>query len=272
MRDVRSYYDRATRRFLKFGHGGGDFLIHRALWGPGVATRTDAMHFVHELLLEEIEAGGFLRVVDLGCGVGGSIRYLAPRYPAEYWGITISETQAKVAESLLDAEARKAHILLGDMAEIGDRLPGTDKKTLYFAIESAIHLSDVSLLFESIRIARSGDCIALIDDTLGRSPTASESRLLARFRKGWRADGLTTRTHIFESADRYGFVLQSARNLSPYLELRRPRDRFIRFVLPLLRIFGGRSAWFSSLIGGDALQRALLSGLIEHFILIFRKL
>ena len=272
MRDVRDYYDRATRRFLIFGHGRSESVIHRAIWGPGVESRIAAMHFVHRLVLGEIERGSFLRVVDLGCGVGGSIRYLAERFPAEYWGITISEKQAAVAKSTISREFPGVAILLGDMVEIDDLLPTTNRKTLYYAIESAIHLSDVSLLFASLQNAKTGDYIVLIDDMLRRTPMVSEERILARFRSGWHAKGLTTREHILSEAERFGFLLDREQDLSQYLELRRPRDRLIRIAMPVIRLLGKKSAWFSSLVGGDALQRGLLSGLIAHAMLVFRKI
>ena len=45
--------------------------------------------------------------------------------------------------------------------------------------------------------------------------------------------------------------------------LGRPRDRFIHAVLPPLRRASQRSYWAQSLVGGDALQHCLRTGLIE---------
>ncbi len=76
---VRRYYDTSTRLFTVLGHGRRSRTIHRAVWGPGVADREDAMHFVHTLILDELVDAGADRFLDLGCGVGGSLSYLLRR-------------------------------------------------------------------------------------------------------------------------------------------------------------------------------------------------
>ena len=59
------------------------------------------------------------------------------------------------------------------------------------------------------------------------------------------------------------------RDLSPLQRLRRPRDRFIRAAQPLLRLGRGRSMWADSMVGGDALQRCHLAGVLEYRLLRF---
>lgn len=53
------------------------------------------------------------KIVDAGCGIGGSSRYLARKYEAECRGITLSPVQAQRAQALaaaqgLDGKVRKA--------------------------------------------------------------------------------------------------------------------------------------------------------------------
>ncbi|KAG8376548.1 hypothetical protein BUALT_Bualt09G0074900 [Buddleja alternifolia] len=43
-------------------------------------------------------------IVDVGCGIGGSSRYLAKKYGAEAQGITLSPVQAQRAQALADAQ------------------------------------------------------------------------------------------------------------------------------------------------------------------------
>ena len=46
--EIRRYYDRHTRAFVRFGQGGRDSAIHRAVWGQGVTTRAEAFHYVDD--------------------------------------------------------------------------------------------------------------------------------------------------------------------------------------------------------------------------------
>ena len=107
--DVRRYYDHNSDRFERFGHGGAS--IHRAVWGPGVQTRAAAIHYLDELLLAQLRPlAGTPRVVDLGCGLGASLMYLAERLPVAAEGITISARQAERAAALIAAAPLRGRV------------------------------------------------------------------------------------------------------------------------------------------------------------------
>lgn len=44
------------------------------------------------------------QIVDVGCGIGGSSRYLARKYEARSQGITLSPVQAQRAQALAAAQ------------------------------------------------------------------------------------------------------------------------------------------------------------------------
>jgi len=113
LRQVRKYYDHNTGRFLKWGKGESTFNLHGALWHPEVKSLDGAMHYSNELVAREIERCPYPvnRVLDLGCGVGGSIFYLVRRLPRvrSFTGISLSPLQIDTARQRIP-EAQKNRI------------------------------------------------------------------------------------------------------------------------------------------------------------------
>ncbi|MEM7655437.1 MAG: methyltransferase domain-containing protein [Bacteroidota bacterium] len=103
---VQDYYDRNTDRFLKLGKHGGSLNIHQALWADGIETQEEAVSYSNRLVLEEViqlsqaRLGKSIRVLDLGCGVGASLLYVAKHFEgeADFQGVTLSPVQAQLAQ------------------------------------------------------------------------------------------------------------------------------------------------------------------------------
>jgi len=127
---IRRYYDRHTASFVRFGQGGGS--IHRAVWGPGTSTRDQAFHYVDDqiarLVGRLLTTARTAHVVDLGCGVGASLSYLAQRLPVRGTGITLSPVQAAIARQRI-AEAGlsgRVECIEGDYCDLPSTLAPAD--------------------------------------------------------------------------------------------------------------------------------------------------
>ncbi|CAN1246485.1 Probable tocopherol O-methyltransferase, chloroplastic [Linum grandiflorum] len=81
------------------------------------------------------------KVVDVGCGIGGSSRYLAKKYEAKCQGITLSPVQAQRANSLAAAQglAEKAVFQVGDA--LNQPFPDGEFD-LVWSMESGEHMPD----------------------------------------------------------------------------------------------------------------------------------
>ncbi|HMJ14603.1 MAG TPA: methyltransferase domain-containing protein [Polyangiaceae bacterium] len=278
-RQVRDYYDANTARFELLGQGRATGAVHRAVWGEGVESRDAAFEYPNELVLREYaelsrELGRALRVLDLGCGVGGSLLFLAARTPITGTGVTVSSAQAaRASQSVRTAglEGRIA-ILQADFLSLPEELP---QAHLAYAIEAFVHASDPEAFFAAAarQVVRGGVLIVCDDFLCPHQPSLSrrDRRIVDRVRDGWLANSLVTLSDAHAHAERAGFRLTKSMNLTPHLELGRPRDRFVR---AMLAAFGSLPipgmAW-RSLVGGNALQAALLSGLIEFRFVVWRR-
>ena len=271
---VRGYYDRHTAAFLRYGQGGGAGAIHRAVWGPGVDTREAAFHYVEDYLAAQL--GSALRdvaepaVVDLGCGVGGSLCYLAERLPIRGAGVTLSPVQAHLAAERIRAAglAHRIHCVEGDYTAPDLDLPAAD---LVYAIESFVHGPDPAAFFaQCARVLRPGGLLVICDDVARPSGDPAARRAVNRFRRGWRINTLLDREALRDLAADAGFEHRSTEDLTPFLELGRPRDRALDLLAALLGWLPVHAS-LGHLTGGSALQTCLRRGWIGYDLALFRR-
>jgi SAM-dependent methyltransferase len=277
--DVRRYYDLNTARFERFGQGHHTGSIHRAvLPAPGDAEQ-DPLSTLDSLVLAELETLGStfeapLRVLDLGCGVGATLVYLAKRLPIEATGVTLSGVQAERARERLRAHGleERVHILAQSYLDLPQNLAPA---ALACSVEAFIHGPDPAAYFASAAAhVASGGRLVVCDDFLADAQPAHsphDERLLQEFRTGWLANSLVSSARANELATAAGFRLEKNIDLTPRLVLGRPRDRVIALFVAAARHLPRPGYWLRSLVGGNALQQALRRGLLEFRCVVWRR-
>lgn len=271
---ITRYYDSNTRRFLRYGHGGSQRAIHRAVWAEGVGSRDEAMHYVDSRVAETALRTGAARILDIGCGVGGSLLYLASLTGADATGVTLSPVQAEIGRRVLSESdcAERCRIIRADFLhpQTGIELGGLFD--LAMAVESLIHMQDPAAFFRSASdLLRPGGKLIVCDDFLspGVPHSVAEKHLLDRFADGWHTAGIRSCSDAVALAEASGLELESEEDLSDCLELGRPRDKLIRIAVALTSPIPLRSPFWSNLRGGDALQSLLRSGAVSYRLLVF---
>ena len=274
-RDTGGYYDRLSRWTAVarlFGYGGGRdrLTVHRALADPRAGGRPTVTR-LHDVLLETLPPLTHQRVLDAGCGLGGTMLAFATRGGGTFTGITLSEQQARIAR---EAAVR---------AKLDDRVrilvqsydtPAPAAHDIVIAIESLAHSSNphVSLRAIAGRLAEGG-LLAVVDDM----PVAAAhgTRDLAVFKAGWRLPVLWTADELLAACEDCGLVPITNRDLTAAL---RPRDeRRIAQLETLNRVARrcaptqGLRAMLDSYQGGLALERLYRHSLMQYRLVIARK-
>src|SRR5262249_40033226 len=144
--DVRRYYDENTARFVRFGDGRDIGAIHRAVRPEPGDSETDPLRTLDRLVLAELTRVSErftppIHVLDLGCGVGSSVAYLASERPIRATGVTLSGVQAARARERIEALRldERVEIIEGSYLELPESLPPA---ALAFSLEAFIHGPD----------------------------------------------------------------------------------------------------------------------------------
>ena len=143
-----------------------------------------------------------------------------------------------------------------------------------YAIEALLHAADLRRVVDNVAAAlEPGGLFVVCDDFLCDAPLRSETanRMVGRFREGWHAPGLTRLSELVRHCRDSGLHLENDRDLTPYLELGRPRDRLIRALMMAASWLPLRTPWWSNMRGGDALQRCLSERWIVYRFVVFRR-
>ncbi|XVE90386.1 hypothetical protein DITRI_Ditri20bG0073500 [Diplodiscus trichospermus] len=148
----------------------GDHM-HHGFYDPdsnvsGSEHRAAQIRMIEESLrfagISEDPAKRPTRIVDVGCGIGGSSRYLARKYDAKCQGITLSPVQAGRANALAKAEGLADKVSF----QVADALkqPFPDAQfDLVWSMESGEHMPEkAKFVNELVRVAAPGGTIIIV--------------------------------------------------------------------------------------------------------------
>ena len=175
-----------------------DKLLER-LWGEhihlgyyplnkNIGFREAKVQFVHELVswsgLDKLPRGS--RILDVGCGIGGSSRILANYYGFNVTGITISPAQVKRAKELTPYEC-KCNFKVMDALDLKFEEGIFDG---VWSVEAGAHMNNKTKFADQmLRTLRPGGYLALADwnsrDLQKQPPSMLEKIILKQLLEQW---------------------------------------------------------------------------------------
>lgn len=182
------------------GYAGGHVALLQLLWGQGFLSPGGPEEV--ERVLDALDLDG-LRVLDIGCGLGGIDRFIAGHYPvAEVVGIDV--------EAPLVEEARRmtAGTPVADRVRFECVAPGPlpfpdESFDVVFSKDSILHVPDkTALALDIFRVLRPGGVFAASDWLSGREGPPSDD--MVRYLE---AEGLG---FVLAGVDHYRSALEAA--------------------------------------------------------------
>lgn len=204
---IQHFYDQSTPLWLDVW---GEHMHHGYYGADGTQKkeRVEAQIDMIETILAWAGVAQASSILDAGCGVGGSARYLAKKYQAKALGLTLSPIQAHHAQQYNERAG-----LSGDV-RIEARDMMTLSKTdgpfdLVWSMESAEHIAEkqamLNLFYERME---TGGKLVLATWCHRESPpklTAKEQKILDQICKQYHLPPLTPISTLEEMARNSGF-------------------------------------------------------------------
>lgn len=139
---IQEHYDLASPYYEKLW---GQH-IHHGYWITGKESKEAAAQNLIELLIDKSGLKPKSKVLDVGCGIGGTSMYLARKFGCHVTGITISPVQVEMATKSsqgLDIK-NKPKFLVDDANDISV----TGKFDVVWSVEMISHLNNRDNLFK----------------------------------------------------------------------------------------------------------------------------
>lgn len=140
--NIRKHYDRLSFLYRFFW---GEHL-HHGYWENNESAPRAQIQLM-ERLAERAGVPKGARVLDIGCGLGGSVMWLADQFDCEVTGITISPVQARMAAAKAKARGLTRRVQF-QVQDANQWQPEPASVDLIWIMESSEHFHDKPGFFE----------------------------------------------------------------------------------------------------------------------------
>ena len=165
--EIATFHADEWSKFVKWWNADKTLGIHTGYYEKGIHTHVQAIFnmndLVGKLLCLQSPTRKAIRILDAGCGVGGTSIYLAKKYPnINFIGLTIVPEQVKLAKKFAKENrvSSNTEFVLGDFIETGFSNASFDG---IFALQSMEYAKDKNdFIQEMYRILKPDGHLAII--------------------------------------------------------------------------------------------------------------
>ena len=204
---VVHYYDQTRFDYRTVWHNSDNLAFHFGHYEPGIHEHAHALSNANQVLarIARIEAGN--RVLDAGCGVGGSSLWLARHLAVDVVGITPVEHQVAMAREVTRSRGLQ-HRATFERAEY-TRVPFPDASfDVVWALESLCHAVDKRAFYrEARRLLRPGGRLVVAEYVrTTRHLDPETNKLMGEWLAGWSMPDIDTAGEHVRAAEDAGFA------------------------------------------------------------------
>jgi tocopherol O-methyltransferase len=203
---VRAYYDETWLDYRLLWLTRATPGIHFGYWDEETTRHEEALRNLNRVLARQIGVAPGQRILDAGCGVGGSAVWLAETYDVEVVGITPVASQVARARRYASARGVADRVTFAQQSYLATTF-GPASFDVVWAMESACHAPDKRrFLVEVCRLLRPGGRLGLVEYMRAARPfSPADEALLQSWLAGWAIPHLATREQWTMWAQELGF-------------------------------------------------------------------
>lgn len=238
-RAVVQYYDETWVDYRLAWLNGSNMAIHFGFHDAKNRGHAEALENTNRVLADIAEIRAGIRVLDAGCGIGGSSIWMARERGAEVVGVTLVPSQVRRARRQAARQGLEGSVQFR-VADYTDTGLDEDSFDVVWALESLCHAPDKAAFYcEATRVLRPGGRLIVAEYfRTGRDLPAAHESVVREWLDGWEIPDIDTHAEHLAAAARAGLrdVVIEDHTEAVRPSLRRAHNR-ARLAHPLLSAF-----------------------------------
>ena len=204
-KDVEQYYDLSQTHYKRVWDLKRSRSLHYGYWDSSTKNFHEALLNINKILAAKAGINKHHKVLDAGCGIGGSSLWLAKNIGCNVTGISLSAKQVQTANNLALAENLQS-LAVFEQQDFTATHYEAESFDVIWAIESVCHASDKSkFINEAYRLLKKGGRLILADFFKQENLSEKDAALIKQWANGWAIDDFATIKNFTEQLKNAGF-------------------------------------------------------------------
>ena len=234
-KEIEQYYDLSQTHYKRVWNLQRSRSLHYGYWDNSTKNFHEALLNINKILAAKAGIKKEDKVLDAGCGIGGSSLWLAKNIGCDVTGISLSAKQVQTANKL-SAEENLQTLAIFEQQDFTATHYANESFDIIWAIESVCHAADKSkFIEEAFRLLKKGGRLILADFFKKDNLKENDAALITQWANGWAIDD-------FASIEKFNNQLGDAGFTNTNIE-----DATAKIIPSAKRLY---RAYFPGVIGG----------------------
>lgn len=216
---IHAYYDETWGDYRWLWLSPRNYAIHFGYWDEGTSTHAQSLLNMNRALAERIGIQPGQRVLDAGCGVGGSALWLARAYAVEVVGVTLVASQVARARCFAQEQGETLLVSFAQQDYAHTTFPDASFDVVW-AVESACHAPDKpAFVQEARRLLKPGGRLGMVEYMrMSRPlPSPADEDLVHSWLSGWAIPDIASAEEWTIWAREAGFADVTVTDITPHV-------------------------------------------------------